>query len=212
MIICLPHSGTINSMCKKNKQEGFISMKRLQLLLKVSLAAMLIFFVCLPGFSYKVGGADLVKNGAGSRTKYMMKVYLATLYVPQELKGADAAQILEADKPMAIDMRITSGLITRDKFVTSIAEAFDQSAKAGYPCPDKQNYINLFGNIAIADGDTVSNRYDPARGLTVIFIPKGGQAKTLGTLKGLQTKKAFFGMFLSSKPIQDSLKKNLIGK
>lgn len=187
-------------------------MKRLQLLLKFSLAVMLTLFICLPGFSYKVGSTDLVKNGAGSRTKYMMKVYLATLYVPAEIKGASDTEILNADKPMAIDMLITSGLITKDKFVNSIAEAFDQSAKAGYPCPDKQNYINLFDGITIADGDTVSNRYDPAKGLSVIFIPKGGQAKTLGTLKGLQTKKGFFGMFLSSSPIQGSLKKNLLGQ
>ena len=183
---------------------------KLRLLLKFSLAAMLTFFICLPGFSYKVGGTDLVKNGSGSRTKFMMKVYLATLYVPAELKGASDTEIINADQPMAIDMFITSGLITKDKFVSSIAEAFDQSAKAGYPCSDKQNYINLFNDVAIADGDTVSNRYDPAKGLSVIFIPKDGQSKTLGTLKGLTTKKAFFGMFLSSKPINDSLKKNLL--
>jgi hypothetical protein len=183
---------------------------KLRLLLKFSLAAMLTFFICLPGFSYKVGNVDLVKNGSGSRTKFMMKVYLATLYVPAELKGAGDTDIINADQPMAIDMFITSGLITKDKFVSSIAEAFDQSAKAGYPCPDKQNYINLFNDVAIADGDTVSNRYDPAKGLSVIFIPKDGQSKTLGTLKGLTTKKAFFGMFLSSKPINDSLKKNLL--
>ena len=185
-------------------------MKRLQLFFKLTLAITLTLLICLPCFSYKIGGTDLVRNGAGSRTKYMMKVYWATLYVPQELKGAAGAQIIEADQPMAIDMRITSGLITKDKFVTSIAEAFDQSAKAGYPSADKQNYINLFKDITIADGDTVSNRYDPAKGLTVVFIPKGGQARTLGVLKGLQTKKAFFGMFLSSKPIQDSLRKNLL--
>jgi hypothetical protein len=185
-------------------------MKRLQLLLKFTLAAMLTLFICLPGFSYKVGGTDLVKNGAGSRTKYMMKVYTSTLYVPADLQGADGKQIIEADQPMAIDMFITSGLITKDKFVGSIAEAFDQSAKVGYPCSDKQNYINLFNDVTIGDGDTVSNRYDPAKGLSVVFTPKGGQAKTLGVLKGLQTKKGFFGMFLSSSPIQDSLKKNLL--
>jgi len=186
-------------------------MKRLQLLFKFSVAAMVALFICLPAFSYKVGGTDLVKNGSGSRTKYMMKVYWATLYVPAELKGADGKQIIEADQSMVIDIAITSGMITKDRFVSSIADAFDQSAAAGYPCPDKHNYLNLFNGITIADGDIVSNRYDPANGLSVIFTPKGGQAKTLGVLKGLQTKKAFFGMFLSSKPIQDSLKKNLLG-
>ena len=186
-------------------------MKRVQLLLKFSLAAMLTLFICLPGFSYKVGTTDLVKNGAGSRTKYMMKVYVATLYVPAELKGAGDTDIINADKPMGIDLFVTSSLITKDKFVSSIAEAFDQAAKAGYPCSEKQTYINLFNSVAITEGDNVSNRYDPANGLSVIFTPKGGSAKTLGVIKGLQAKKAFFGMFLSSKPIQASLKKNMLG-
>jgi len=187
-------------------------MKRLQLLLKFSLASMLTLLICLPAFSYKVGNTDLVKNGSGTRTKYMMKVYMATLYVPEELKGASDTDILNADKPMAIDILITSGLITKERFLESIGGAFDKSAEAGYPCSDKQNYINLFNDIAIADGDTVSHRYDPAKGFSVVFTPKGGQAKTLGTLKGLPTKKAFFGIFISSKPINDTLKKNMLGK
>jgi len=186
-------------------------MKKSQIL-KLSLAAVLAFAVCLPVFSYNFGGKELVKNGAGSRTKFMMKVYYATLYVPQELKGAGDTQIIEADQPMVLDLYITSGMITKDKFVSSIAEAFDQSAKAGYSTTDKQAYINLYNNVAITEGDTVSNRYEPGKGMSVVLTPKGGQSKTLGTLKGVQTKKAFWGIFLSSKAIQSSLKNNLLGK
>lgn len=186
-------------------------MKKSQIL-KLSLAAILALAFCAPGFSYKIGGTDLVKNGAGSRTKYFMKVYWATLYVPQELKGAGDTQIIEADQPMAIDLYITSGMVTKDKFVSSIADAFDQSAKAGYACSDKQNFINLFNGVTIAEGDTVSNRYVPGKGMSVYHNPKGGAQKLLGTLNSLQTKKAFWGMFLSSKPIQGSLKSNLLGK
>ena len=187
-------------------------MKKLQLFLKLTLTPMLVLLICLPCFAYKVGGVDLVKNGAGSRTKYMMKVYWATLYVPEELKGAKDTEIINADKAMAIDIRITSGMVTRERFVESLTEAFDQSAKAGYPSQDKQRYINLFNDITMAEGDTISHRYDPANGLRIIFIPKGGQSRTLGTLPGLQTKKAFFGIFLSSSPIQASLKRNLLGQ
>jgi len=186
-------------------------MKKSQIL-KLSLAAILALAICAPGFSYKIAGKDLVKNGAGSRTKFMMKVYYATLYVPQELKGAGDTQIIDADQPMVLDLYITSGMITKDKFVSSIAEAFDQSAKAGYATTDKQAYINLYNDVTMAEGDTVSNRYEPGKGMSVIFTTKAGQSRTLGTLKGLQTKKAFWGIFLSSKPIQGSLKNNLLGK
>ena len=186
-------------------------MKKSQML-KLALAAIMAFAICVPGFSYKLGNKEMEKNGAGSRTKFMMKVYYATLYVPQELKGAGDTQIIEADQPMALDLYITSGMITKEKFVNSIAEAFDKAAAAGYPTPDKQAFIKLYDAVTIGEGDTVSHRYEPGKGISVFHTPKGGQAKMLGTLKGLQTKKAFWGIFLSSKPIQDSLKKNLLGK
>lgn len=186
-------------------------MKKSQIL-KLSLSAVLALAISIPVFALTIGGKEMVKNGAGSRTKFMMKVYYATLYVPQELKGAADTQIIDADQPMAIDLYITSGMITKDKFVNSIAEAFDQSAKAGYATSDKQAYINLYNNVVLGEGDNVSNRYEPGKGLTVIHSAKGGQSKVLGTLKGLQTKKAFWGIFISSKPIQASLKNNLLGK
>lgn len=186
-------------------------MKRSQIL-KLSLTAVLAFAVCMPGFAYMLGGKEMEKNGGASRTKYFIKVYYATLYVPHELKGAADTKIIEADKPMSLDVYISSSKVTKDKFVSSIAEAFDQSAKAGYATTDKQNYIDLFKDATIGEGDTVSHRYTPGKGLAVIFTSKGGQAKTLGVLKAFQTKKAFWGIFLSSKPIQDSLKKGLLGK
>ncbi len=186
-------------------------MKKSQIL-KLSLAAIMALAFCATAFSYTLGGKELVKNGAGSRTKFMMKVYWATLYVPQELKGAADTQIIDADQPMAIDLYITSGMITKDKLVSAIIDGFDQSAKAGYGTPDKNAFVALYNNVVIAEGDTFSHRYETGKGVTIVHSVKGGQSKVLGTLKGLQTKKAFWGIFLSSKPIQGSLKNNLLGK
>lgn len=186
-------------------------MKKSQIL-KLSLTAVLALAISIPVFSLALGGKELVKNGAGSRTKFMMKVYWATLYVPQELKGATDTQIIDADQPMAIDLYITSGMITKDKLISAITEGFDQSAKAGYPTPDKLAFVALYNNVVIAEGDTFSHRYEVGKGITIVHSVKGGQSKVLGTLKGLQTKKAFWGMFISSKPIQGSLKNNLLGK
>jgi hypothetical protein len=186
-------------------------MKKSQIL-KLSLAAVLALAICAPGFSYKIGGKDLFKNGEGSRTKFMMKVYWATLYVPQELKGAGDTQIIDADQPMAIDLYITSGMITKEKLMTAINEGFDTSAKAGYPSADKQAFVNFYNNVTIAEGDTFSHRYEPGKGLSIYYSPKGGQGKVLGTIKGVQVKKAFFGIFISSKPVQGDLKNKLLGK
>jgi len=186
-------------------------MKKSQLL-KLSLTAILALAICVPGFSYKVGGKDLVKNGEGPRSKWMMKVYWATLWVPQELKGAGDTQIIDADQPMAMDLYITSGMITKDKLVNAIVEGLDQSAKAGYPTSDKQAFMNLFNNVVVAEGDTYSQRYEPGKGLSVVYSTKAGQSKVLGIIKGIQFKKAFFGIYLSSKPANETLKNKLLGK
>jgi hypothetical protein len=191
--------------------EDLIFMKKSQIL-KLSLAAVLALAISIPVFSLTLGGKEMVKNGAGSRTKFMMKVYWATLYVPQELKGASDTQIIDADQPMSIDLLITSGMITSDKLISAIIEGFDQSAKAGYPTPEKQAFVALYKNVVIAEGDTFSHRYETGKGISIVHSVKGGQSKVLGTLKGLETKKAFWGIFLSSKPIQGSLKNNLLGK
>ncbi len=186
-------------------------MKRAQIL-KLSFAAILALAICMPGFSYNLGGKELVKNGEGPRNKWMMQVYWATLYVPAELKGGGDTQIIDADQPMIMDILVTSGMVSKDKFVGAIVEGFENSAKAGYGTTEKDNYVKLYEGIKFSKDDLISHRYEPGKGLSVVYNPKGGQAKVLGVLKGIQVKKAFWGIFLSSKPAQDNLKKKLLGK
>lgn len=176
-------------------------------LVKSSMVALLAILIAIPAFSGKLGGKEVVENGSGVRTKLGMKLYNATLYVPQEMKGAAEGDIINGDQPMSIYMNITSGMITKDKFVDAVSEGLDKAAGAGYGTADKQAYINLFSNLTIVKGDNFNNYYIPGQGLTVTY-----NNKPLGTIKGLQFKKAFFAMFVGPKPIQDSLKKGMLGK
>jgi len=189
-------------------------MKKSQIL-RLSLAVILALAICVPGFSYKIGGKELVKNGEGSRQRsilgFKINVYWVTLFVVPELKGAGDTQIIDADSPMVLDFYMTTDKITKDKFVESISEAFDNVAKAGYVA-DKNAYLSLYKNETISEGDTTSNRYDPKTGLTVVLTKKDKSVKTLGTVKGIATKKALWGVFLSSKPVQADLKNKMLGK
>lgn len=178
--------------------------------LKVSMVAAIAIAFCLPVFAWKLGGKEMVANGSGTRTKFGMTVYSATLYVPQELKGAGDQQILDADQPMSIQINITSGLITKDKFVDSVSEAFDKVANSGYRV-DKWAYMNLYNNVTIQKGDTFSNHYDPAKGITIVHS-SGGKNTTLGVVKGLAFKKAFWAIYIGQDPIQKSLKKGMLGQ
>ena len=149
---------------------------------------------------------SLVVNGSGIRNKYFMDVYRATLLVPSDLKGAAGNVIVDADKPMAVNISILSGLIDREKFVTSISEAFDKARAAGYPV-DKNLYLKLFDNINIKKGDRIENSYTPGKGLTVSL-----NSKVLGTIPGTAMKRAFFGLFLGSKPVEAKLKRGMLGQ
>ena len=47
-----------------------------------------------------VGGVPLVLNGAGLRTKVMLKIYVVGLYVPKPMKSAEA--VITAKEPRRV--------------------------------------------------------------------------------------------------------------
>jgi hypothetical protein len=153
----------------------------------------------------KAGGQDLVINGGDKRTKFMMKVYVAALYLKQ--KSSDAQKIIDADEPMAIKLQITSGLVTADKMRTAIDEGFENST-GGNIAPIKAK-IDAFTSVfkEIASGIVYDFVYVPGKG---VEIYKNGQMSS--TIQGLDFKKALFGIWLCNKPAQESLKEAMLGK
>lgn len=169
-----------------------------------------IFIISAPSFSISpgsmLGGKSMVLNGKGERTE-MITVYYASLFVPQELKGASANQIIEADQPMAIEIKIDSRFVSRDRFIRAVSEALDKAAVAGYGTGDRQIYIDFFKNVTIKKYDIIEHLYEPNKGMTILY-----NGQVLGTIKGIRFKKAFFGIYLGSKPIQNRLKDQMLGK
>lgn len=178
--------------------------------LKAAMVTVIALAFCIPVFAWKLGGKEMVANGTGTRTKVGMTMYHATLYVPQELKGGGDQQIIDADQPMSIQISIVSGMITKDKFVEAVSEGFDNVVKQGYQV-DKNAYINFYGNVVIQKGDVFSHHYDPKGGTTIVHS-SGGKNVTLGVVKGLQFKRAFWAIYLGSNPVQKSLKNGMLGK
>ena len=74
----------------------------------------------------QVGRTSLVLNGMGLRTKYMVKVYVAGLYLTQ--KSADPGAILKADEPKRIVLQFM-----RSVSKNQMAEAFDESFRDNAP-------------------------------------------------------------------------------
>lgn len=151
-------------------------------------------------------GQALVLNGAGVRTKYFMDLYVGGLYLKQ--KTGDADKIIAAEEPMAIRLHIISSLITSEKMEAATREGFiNATAGATAPLAERiESFIGVFRE-KINKEDVYEFVYAPGAGTK---ISKNGKLKT--TLPGIDFKKALFGIWLSAKPAQESLKAQMLGR
>lgn len=167
-------------------------------------------------FGYAVGGTQLpdkllasgkplILNGAGVRTKFVLNLYVGGLYLGK--KNNDAAKIINTDEAMAIRLKIISGFITSEKMVKATQEGFINStgSKTAPIQAQIKQFMAAFKD-KIRKGDEYDFIYSPATGTKVIK-----NRQTITTIKTLAFKKALFGIWLSNKPAQQSLKKEMLG-
>ncbi|MCG6945786.1 MAG: chalcone isomerase family protein [Deltaproteobacteria bacterium] len=155
--------------------------------------------------SLKTGQSTLMLNGAGVREKFFLDLYVGGLYLKE--KSADPGAIIEADEPMAIRLHIISSLITSKKMEKATREGF-KNATGGNIEPIKvqvEEFISVFKE-EIKEGDIYDLIYVPGKG---VEVSKNNHHRS--TIKGLPFKKAMFGIWLSDKPAQKSLKKAMLG-
>ncbi len=157
--------------------------------------------------SFKVGGTNLVLNGAGSRTKFIITVYNAGLYLQK--KSNDANKIIAANEPMAIRMKIKSGFASAEKIKAALLKGFKNST-GGNTAPIQPQIDQLLTAAftgKISKGDIFDLVYTPGGGTQVLK-----NAKSMTVVRGLPIKQALFGIWLSAKPAQSSLKAEMLGK
>lgn len=168
-------------------------------------AQMTVNGVILPA-TLKQGASELVLNGGGFRKKLFFKVYTGGLYLTA--KSKNAADIINADKPTAFRLVITSSVINSSNFSEAILEGFEKSMK-GNIAPLKTKIDALISTLKseeIKEGDGFDLVYAPGEGLKAI---KNGKLKI--TIEGLAFKKALFGIWLGEDPVDASLKSGLLG-
>lgn len=151
-----------------------------------------------------VGGVELKLNGAGKRSKYLMSVYESGLYLREP--NTDAEKVVEGDELMAIRVKITSSLVGREKLVASLEEGLEASTdgKTEAIARETEQFLECLQD-EVAKDDMFDFVYVPNKGL---FIMKNGKHK--GTVEGLEFKQAFFGIWLSDKPVDKALKQAML--
>jgi len=157
--------------------------------------------------NFVVGDTKLVLNGAGARTKFILTVYNAGLYLKN--KSSDADKIIAGNEPMAIRMKIKSGFASKDKIKSALLDGFKKST-GGVTKPIHPQINKLMATAfkdEISKGDIYDLVYTPGGGVQVLK-----NAKRMTVLRGIAFKKALFGIWLSNSPAQDSLKSDMLGK
>ena len=170
----------------------------------VSHAQQTISGVKLPA-TIQVGDDKLMLNGGGIREKWWIDIYVGGLYVVK--KSNDSGKIVDEDKPMAVRLHIISSLINRDKMVKAIREGFEKST-GGNTQPIQKEIDALLSAIKeeLKIDDVFDLIYEPGKGVSLL---KNGKQKV--TVKGMEFKKALFGIWLGSDPVDKDLKKGMLG-
>ncbi len=169
-------------------------------------AALLLLCSCLAA----TAADNLVLRGSGLRTKPILgTMYELKLMVPEALRTAEATALVEADQPMELVLTIQSRLITRARFVEATTEGFAKAAGAGHASESAGSFNAQFDAVEFKRGDVITMRW--AEGQLTTLYQSGEAETTLGTLPGLDLKKALFAIWLGGAPVQESLKKALLG-
>lgn len=152
-------------------------------------------------------GEQLALNGAGIRKKAMvLKLYSGGLYLPT--KSSDASAIINSDGNMAIKLHITSGFVSSDAMIGAVEDGFDASMDGDTSSlsTEIEKFISFFSAEIVED-----NIFDITHqnGKGVVVYKNGTE---LGTIAGLDFKKALFGIWLGSDPADNKLKKAMLGK
>ena len=171
------------------------------------------FILPLAAMAMNVGGTELIKRGTGARKILGMAMYDATLYVAPALQKAGGRDIVMAEQPMTVVLRITNPMISKDMFTKSVRKGFAKSAAAGYTTDKAEYYLSLYNGIEIRKGSVFQHDYDPQKKLfTLIYTTPEGVKKVLGVVPGLQFKAAIYGMWLGSNPTSEDLRDGMLGK
>lgn len=155
-----------------------------------------------------VGGTDLVLNGAGVRSKFgLAKVYVAGLYVPAKASSADS--VISAKQPRRV-MLVMKRDVDADKMLDAFHDGIANNA-TGPEMEALKPKIAHLDSIFKAVKETRENDR-----IALDFAADGGMKITINgqtkdTIAGPDIAPAMLKIWLGKKPVQDDLKKAMLG-
>lgn len=152
-----------------------------------------------------VGGQDLVLNGAGIRTRAIFKVYVGSLYLPAKAKTA--ADVF-AKGPRRVQLNMLRD-VSGDQMLEALTDGVNQANSPADAGAVKAQMGELAGILKgmgqLKEGNVLA--FDFVDGGTRVSL--NGQAK--GTIAGDAFNKALYNAWIGDKPVQEDLKKAMLG-
>jgi Chalcone isomerase-like len=151
---------------------------------------------------------DLVLNGAGLRTRFrVVKVYVIGLYLPE--KKSDPAAVLSLSGPKRAEIHML-----RDVGADTFTEALVDGLKANHAEAD---YKALEPRVKELE-DIMSQIGEAKNGMTIAIDWTGSATRLMVNgkptgkpISGEDFYKALLRIWIGDKPVQDDLKKSLLG-
>ncbi len=150
-----------------------------------------------------VEGKTLKLNGAGLRKKAIFKVYAAGLYV--ETPSKDASAILASNEMKSMRLHLLRSL-KGSKISEAIEEGFERNSKSELP-KLKPRLDKLAAMIPdVEEGDEIVMTWVPDKGTKVTV-----RGTDRGLIEGRDFADALLAVWVGPVPVQEDLKKALLG-
>lgn len=152
-----------------------------------------------------VANTSLVLNGAGVRSKFIFKIYVGALYLPQ--KSSDPAAIVAHAGPDRILMHMIYDGVSKGQFSDAWYEDFKANNPDSYAALHDQieQFIGFFSDSK--QGDVITMDYVPGTGTQVSW-----NGTLRGTIPGEAFHKALLNIYMGPNPPTSSLKEGMLGK
>ncbi len=154
-----------------------------------------------------VSNADLVLNGAGLRKRAFFQVYAIGLYLPQKASSAAAVLAQGGPKRVAIHM-------LRDVGADAFTEALAEGIRANHPEAEAKALEPRIRELAAI----IAELKEAKKGMLIALDWNGtetrlvAQGKPMGRpIAGEDFYRALLRIWVGDKPVQDDLKKALLG-
>lgn len=151
-----------------------------------------------------VEGKQLQLNGAGLRSKFVFKVYVAGLYLETPTKEAQTA--ITSDQTKRVRMVMLRDL-EKEKIVDAMKEGVEKNNKGQMPAL-KERLEKLTAAIPdLKKGDDVVVTYVPGQG-TSLESKSGAAAR----VEGKDFADALFSVWLGKQPVDEGLRDGMLGR